>query len=81
MLLTSVSKLGFSLMNCACKGQNVAAIKQLTLLGSKICIDYSFSPVNYAVRSNNVDLLNFLVDHGVNIKDFQTKFCISLLLI
>ena len=64
---------GFSLMNCACKGQNVAAIKQLTLLGSKICIYYSFSPVNYAVRSSNVDLLNFLVDHGVNIKGFPDE--------
>ena len=26
----------FRLMNCACKGQNVAAIKELTLLGSDL---------------------------------------------
>ena len=68
-------KSGFRLINCACKGNNVAAIKELTLLGSNLNTDiyYSFSPVNYAVGSNNLDLLNFLVENGADIKTFPDK--------
>ena len=71
----------FRLINCSCKGNNVAAIKGLTLLGSNlnIDVDYWYSPVNYAVRSNNLDLLNFLVEHGADTKKFPDELLYNAL--
>ena len=70
-----VKKRKFSLIHLACKENNVVAIKKLTLLGSNLNANthYFFSPVNYAVTSKNLDLLNFLVEHGADIEKFADE--------
>ena len=67
-----------TLINSACITDNITAIKELIILGSDPNSDvfYFCSPVNYAVRSNNIDLFIFLLEHGANIAEFESQILV-----
>lgn len=63
------SGLSMNLMNYACKGNNLEAIKVLLKLGSNpnFTINQPYSPVMFAIKSNDLDLLNLLIEYPMDI--------------